>query len=255
MPQRRSVSEELTDEIRHRVTNELQPGERLPSEYQLSQELNTTRDSVRKALYVLIHEGLIESHGKTGGYWVRDIKRRTFLVTSSRHTLYRGDPDDDTVPVVTAPTTNTSVPATEIAELLGLRREEPAFTRSQLHILDGQVCGATTTYFSTATAARAPELAVAPDTDPTAILDQAGCNPTEVADDTVARMPTPQESSSWNIALGVPIIELRRIVWDINEDVLFITVTTLPADRWRLTYQFSANSLGTKNPQHRTDGE
>jgi DNA-binding GntR family transcriptional regulator len=58
----------LRDQIQ---SGELQPGDRLPSEQQLRDRYNVSRNTVRLALHALIHEELI-SAARGSGYYVSD---------------------------------------------------------------------------------------------------------------------------------------------------------------------------------------
>lgn len=67
------VRTKVEQSIRHRIT-ELGPGARLPSERELSAELEAGRTTVRLVLALLSAEGLIRAeHGR--GYFVSDEKR------------------------------------------------------------------------------------------------------------------------------------------------------------------------------------
>jgi len=76
--------EEIVAQLRERLRNEtLKPGDRLPSERQLAEQFQLSRNSVREALRMLEHAGLIEIRkGKMGGGFVSqadpDVVARSF---------------------------------------------------------------------------------------------------------------------------------------------------------------------------------
>ena len=245
MPQQQPLlAEELADEIRETITTEMEPGDRLPSEHTLAGEMATSRNTIRKALAILIHEGLIESHGKTGGYRVRTVYRRPFVVTQPARFSEPGDLEEHSTPVATTPVVDRQVPSSVIAELLRLRKDEPAVVHTQLHLVDGHVCGTSTTYLSDETATKVPQLAATNAAGLAALVQAAGYELVAATDKTLARMPTHAERSGWNIAQGVPVIEHRRIAWDGEGEVLYVTVNTLAADRYQLEHHLSSDDLG-----------
>ena len=64
----RKIHEQVADEFRRRiVTGELEVGERLPSEEELTQKFGIARTTLREALRVLESQGLIEIRRGRGG--------------------------------------------------------------------------------------------------------------------------------------------------------------------------------------------
>jgi GntR family transcriptional regulator, transcriptional repressor for pyruvate dehydrogenase complex len=65
----KKIYEEIVDQIRIQVTSgQLQPGDRLPSERDLAEQLNVSRASVREALSALEMMGLIEIRSGEGTF-------------------------------------------------------------------------------------------------------------------------------------------------------------------------------------------
>lgn len=63
------IFEQVVQQIRDLIKNgELQPGDKLPTEQELEQQLNVSRSSVREALRVLEFEGLVEVRRGSGTY-------------------------------------------------------------------------------------------------------------------------------------------------------------------------------------------
>ena len=62
------IAEQLEEKIK---SGELQVGEKLPSETDLAQELNVSRDVVRRAYAILKDHGFIETIKKRDGCHVR----------------------------------------------------------------------------------------------------------------------------------------------------------------------------------------
>lgn len=62
------IAEQLEEKIR---SGEIQPGEKLPSETELANELNVSRDVVRRAYAILKGNGFIETIKKRDGCHVK----------------------------------------------------------------------------------------------------------------------------------------------------------------------------------------
>lgn len=66
----------IADDLRDRIRG-IGPGERLPTEAELSEEYSTTRTTIRAALRVLIDALVVEKRG-LAGYFVREVISRTW---------------------------------------------------------------------------------------------------------------------------------------------------------------------------------
>lgn len=71
------VVERLAAEI---ASGRLVPGERLPTEQELTAALGVSRTVVREAVAVLRAEGLVETRQGVGAFVVRDVQRRPFRI-------------------------------------------------------------------------------------------------------------------------------------------------------------------------------
>jgi len=70
---RKKISEEIVEQIKKLITSgDLNPGERIPSERELSTALGVSRPSVREAIMVLEAMGFLESR-QGGGTYVRSL--------------------------------------------------------------------------------------------------------------------------------------------------------------------------------------
>ncbi|MCX7933667.1 MAG: GntR family transcriptional regulator, partial [Planctomycetota bacterium] len=66
--QRKLLRHEVADHLRIRIRKEYQPGDRLPSEAKLCEELQVSLVTLREALSILAHEGLIVRKHGSGTY-------------------------------------------------------------------------------------------------------------------------------------------------------------------------------------------
>lgn len=70
----RGMNRQIADQLEEKIkTGEIQPGEKLPSETDLAQELNVSRDVVRRAYAILKENGFIETIKKRDGCHVKQF--------------------------------------------------------------------------------------------------------------------------------------------------------------------------------------
>lgn len=77
------ISDALRDKIER---NELEPGQRFPTERELVREFHVARMTVRHALDILEDEGLIDRRrGRSGGTYVRTVPPTLSLTKKGQH--------------------------------------------------------------------------------------------------------------------------------------------------------------------------
>ncbi len=81
------ISQDLINQIQNAILNgSLKPGDRLPSQRELQETFQTSRATIREALRVLEHKGLVEIKlGVAGGAVVKDLTAQT--ITDSLNLL------------------------------------------------------------------------------------------------------------------------------------------------------------------------
>jgi len=73
---KKSLSQQAADEIYERIISEniFQPGDKLPNENELSQELGVSRTTLREAIRFLVARGILEVHRGKGTFIAKDAK-------------------------------------------------------------------------------------------------------------------------------------------------------------------------------------
>jgi GntR family transcriptional regulator len=247
--------EQVAIRLRGRISSgELNPGDRLPSENQLSTELDVSRDVARKALQLLVNEGLIESWGRQQGYRVRDVQPLTYHATRSELASRRKKAMadiwmTDVIEAGRRPAIALSVymdhPSPEVAELLGIEEDDRVAIRRRLRLVDDQAYAISVAHFPPWAVAKVPELAQSTDLQPgpASLLSAAGHEPAKIADRIRLRMPSPEERDILRLPPGVPIAEHIRTPYDENGTAIRVTVTILPGDRWTLEYEVNPRDV------------
>jgi GntR family transcriptional repressor for pyruvate dehydrogenase complex len=78
-PQRKSAVKAVVDTIeRLIITRQLRPGDRLPSETELTKSLATSRGTIREAIKILASFGIVEIRRGDGTYVARSMSRHLF---------------------------------------------------------------------------------------------------------------------------------------------------------------------------------
>jgi GntR family transcriptional regulator len=125
----------LAQALRRRIqAGEWVPGVALPSEQALAQESQVALGTMRRALQVLVDEGLIERvHGR--GTFVREG-----LSGASMLRFFRFDAEHGSVPRSTILSARRAVPPAEVLRLLGRPPGEQALQLTRLRSIDEAPC-------------------------------------------------------------------------------------------------------------------
>lgn len=247
--------EQVALHLRGRIASgELKADDRLPSENQLSNELGVSRDVARKALQLLVNEGLIESWGRQQGYRIRVVQPLTYHATTSESAKRRQSATADIWLTDVAETGRrpaialsvyTDKPTTAVAELLDVALDETVTIRRQLRMVDDHPYAISTAYFPPWAVRQVPELAHPTDLQPgpAGLLSKCGHDPVRILDRIHLRMPTPDERDVLRVPLGIPVAEHLRVPYDNAGSAVRVTVTLLPGDRWTLEYEVNPREV------------
>lgn len=234
---------EIADDLRAKIhSGELAPGETLPREKALMEELGVAQSTVRQAYSVLRAEGLIESRQgssvKVRAYKpiIRNAaKRLSADVWMSGRSIWDIDLDERR-PEVQTEVDKIDAPE-RIAAILG--QAGRVCRRQRRFSLDGQQLQLSTSYF----AADLAELAGLDrvDTGPGGMyarLAEVGRKPVEAREQTRARMPSPDEAEALGLGDGTPVIIIVRTVADEAGRILEVNEMTLDASKYILENDF-----------------
>ncbi|MEV0187185.1 GntR family transcriptional regulator [Kitasatospora purpeofusca] len=248
-PLYRRVADVLRSEI---SSGALVPGGRLPSERELCDRFDASRNTVRNGLKVLVSEGLIApSQGL--GYEVRS--REVFILNASRFENLtfpqNGDAyNTDVTQAGRRPHQEFRVemqPApAEVAEQLRIVEGATTVLRFCHRYVDGVPWSTQATNYPMWLVEKAPRLAEPGDIDEGTTRYLAGVGVEQVGyfDDISTRMPTPDESRLLQAGDGVPVLVWRRTGYSADRPIR-CTVTTLRGDLNHMNYEIGdLNALG-----------
>ncbi|MHA6796677.1 GntR family transcriptional regulator [Pseudonocardia bannensis] len=227
----------------------LGPGDRLPSESELTGFYGVARMTVRQAIQELKTEGLVMAeHGR--GVFVRSapVVRRLASERFARQHRDRGkaaflaeaekvgyQAGVDSIRVHEAPV------AADVAERLGIKAGDPVVVRERRYLANGEPVETATSYIP-AEFARGTAI-TENDTGPGGIyarLEEAGHPLARFVEEVAARMPTPAERRALQLGPGVPVLTVVRTAFDEQGVAVEVCDTVKAAYAYVLEYDFPA---------------
>ncbi|MGC9670977.1 GntR family transcriptional regulator [Planosporangium sp. 12N6] len=242
----RTVGNRIAADLRRRiVTGALPPGAGLPSERELGEQYNASRGTIRRALGILVNEGLVTSRSGLG-HFVRSGEQVRFPHSLAESRAGRQAATQDVWRSWVAGlgrkgdailTVAIDVPPAHVAEAFGIPAGEKVVIRRRTRLVDGEPWMLSDAHFPLSIAGDTP-LAQAGDLQPgpLVLLRELGHEPVRHADEIRGRMPTPEEAKALSLEAGVPIIEVTRVSCDKNGTTVRATVNVFPANRFIVVY-------------------
>jgi GntR family transcriptional regulator len=242
----------IASAIRTRVqSGALEAGQQLPAETAIAAEFGASVPTVRQAMALLRHEGLIDSrHGI--GTFVRGAPPLKYYasMTGSRQRRLAADRRLDTfaqqiqaqdkTPRQVSTVETVEAPE-EVAQYLGLPPGTAVAVRRRVMYADGQPLQLGDSYYP---------LDIVQDSkimNPTDIpegtdqvLEDLGHVPTRYDDEITWRMPSPQEAETLELAPAIPVGQLTRTTTDQHGRRVEVYLVVLPGNRHVLHYDISA---------------
>jgi GntR family transcriptional regulator len=246
----RPVYLQIADRLREAIASEaLPPGAQLPSERALMEQFGAARGTVRQAIGIVKTEGLIDTaHGR--GAFVRTlppVRRVAHDRFARRHreqgkAAYLAEIEaEGRTPEVEVLEVGPAKAPEQIATRLGLRPGAKVLTRRRRYLADRSPMELATSYVP---------WKLAQGTDMTrdnpgpggiyARLEERGHRLGSFAEEVSARMPSPDERRSLQLAAGVPILVVVRTAFDIDGIPVEVCDTIMAADRYVLAYELPA---------------
>ncbi|WP_069875088.1 GntR family transcriptional regulator [Streptomyces malaysiensis] len=245
----RAVFRQIADALREAIDKgRFREGDKLPSETELVDHFGVSRMTVRNALSLLQQEGLaVSEHGK--GVFVRPrppVRRLASDRFARRHRdqgkaaftveaeAAGSRPEVDSLEV------KEERPSQDISARLGSPRK--VLARRRRYLLDGRPVEFATSYLPLDLTRNTP--IAQPNPGPGGIyarLEEMGHRLDHFDEEIRARMPSPAEVRTLQLASGVPVIHLVRTAFDAEGRAVEVCDTVMAADAYVLAYQLPAN--------------
>lgn len=205
MPLWREISQSLERRI---LARELTPGDKLPTEYELSREFMVNRHTVRRALSDLQDKGIVESTQGRGSY-VRRPTAPARLQRRPRFTEYvqqRGrTPRTETLKLLVRPADS------KVAQQLGIRAGQPVIYLERRRFVDDEPTGLSQHHFSHDRFPTFIEMYRTRGTITQTLIDSGIPDYTRRRTVISARLPTAQEAEQLKVPRHVPLLVRRYL--------------------------------------------
>lgn len=236
----------IAEDLRGRIESaDLPPGRQLPTEIELMEQYNASRNTIRDAIKLLTTRGLVETRPGQGTFVVERIN--PFVTTLT------GDPglgDDRAVYIaeveasareatVSAPRVEVQLASDVVADALRVEPRSQVISRHQQRFIDGTPWSLQTTYYPMWLLERgARQLLLASDLPQGVVqylADECGIKQAGYRDSIAVRPPDPNETAFFRLPADgrVQVFVIFRFGFAQGGQRFRLTVTVYPADRNR----------------------
>jgi GntR family transcriptional regulator len=244
----------IAAELRARIMDgQYAPGDRLPTEVELTQEYKVSQNTARSAVRLLVQEGLVvRVAGRSGGMVVRDrVTLRYHASRADQPDGQRSESDGfftETRQQGHTPTQTFQLQVIELDSVMAGRLEleagSAAVLRRCVRSADGEAVSIQDSYYPMALAREVSELLNPTDVPggTTRLLAERGHLQVAFRDEIEAHMPTPEDAELLQLRAGTPVLRHVRI-GRTSRQVARVTVTTFAGDRNTIIYTLGETVL------------
>lgn len=238
--------QQIADVLRAQIdTGNLEPGAKLPTEAELRDEYGVSRETVRKALGLLVNEGLIISARPQGHF----VRRRQPMVFRPQAEFQKRPSSPEMDAFVTEysaegrePRQEIEVaivePPADVAKRLHLEPGDLVAVRKRVRYLDGEPFNINDSYFPLSIV-RDSEIMRPEDIGRGAneVLTELGYRQVRALDELYVRMPTPDETHRLDLRPGTPVGYHVATGYTADGRPVRVAITVLPGDRHVISYE------------------
>jgi GntR family transcriptional regulator len=233
------IYRQIADDLQRKIeSGELAPGDQLPTEAELRDAHDASRNTVRDAMKWLISRGLIETRPGQGTFVLEKID--PFVTTLGLDTGLGGG---ETTTYLSEVRKRQRRPSNALPKIETIAPGTAVVSRLQLRYIDDRPWSMQTTFYPFALVERGATRLVLPENiEPGAVrylenelkVKEVGWRET-----IIVRAPDADESDFFQLSGDgrVAVFEVRRVAFEESGKPLRVTVTTYPADR----NQFAVN--------------
>ena len=249
-PMYRQIAEDLRQRIE---SGTIAPGSQLPTELELREEFDASRNTVRDAIKWLINLGLVATRPGQGTFVVEKIDPFVTTLSGNPKTGFGGGEGTSYLSEVSdkkrAPTTSRirveiQEAAPDIADKLGKPPGSVVISRHEKRYIDGTPWSMQTSFYPMEFVERGGVRLTHPDDIEKGtvryLAEELGIHQNGYRDWIVVRAPDPNETDFFRLPADgrTSIIQASRTAFDGNGQPMRVTVTVYPADRNQLIFDF-----------------
>jgi len=246
---------EIAADLQHKIeSGEWPPGERLPSDAQLCEDYEASRNTVREAVRLLVTRGLLDKQGSKGTFVLP--KRDPYSTVVNTDTGFGGFEGTVATPRgkmdFTTPKVEIQQAPPEIASDLKLDVGAPVVIRHQQRLIKGELWSMQTSYYPMrfVTDGATGLLQVEDLTGGTRKYLEGALGVKEVGsyDSMKVRVPNANEAAAFSIPDDgwVSVFETRQIGVDADGTPIRVTISIYPADRNQ--FSMKTGTLADESP-------
>jgi GntR family transcriptional regulator len=240
----------IADDLRGKIdSGEIAQGAQLPTEIELMDEYNASRNTVRDAIKLLTTRGMVEPRPGQGTFVVEKINPFVTTLTEDpvtgrgggEHGVYIAEVEaGGRAPTVSEPRVEVQQASEPLADALRIKEGDQVVSRHYERFIDGIPFSLQTSFYPMSLVLQgANRLIEARDIaeGTVAYLDEElGVKQAGYRDSIQVRPPDGQEVRFFRIPADgqMPVFEVYRIIFDQNGRRVRLTITVYPVDRNRL---------------------
>ena len=255
MPQNQPMYRFIADDLRSKIDDgRLEPGVKLSTEGELSEEYQASRNTVREAIRRLTDEGLLESRPGQGTFVAQQIDPFVTILTADPKTGFGGGEgatylskirEEHREPRNTIPRVEVMTASDAVARLLDIPQDSQVVSRAQERYIDEiPWSNQTTFYLMDFITKGATDLLMAKDIEGGAVqylADKIGVKQTCYRDWITGRLATEEEQAFFRIGHNAAVFVHSRVAFDQGNNPMRLTVTIFPVDRNQLIVNVGPN--------------
>jgi GntR family transcriptional regulator len=255
MPQNQPMYRHIADDLRAKIkSGELAPNAKLPTEGELSDQYEASRNTVREAIRRLTDEGLLESRPGQGTFVARKVDPFVTVLTADPKTGFGGGEtvayrsevrEKHREPTTSIPKVEVVTASDVVADLLVISRGTQVVSRSQVRYIDETPWSLQTSFYLMDFITKgATKLLMAQDIEEGSVrylADEFGIRQTGYRDWITGRLATEEEQTLFGIGHNAAVFIDSRVAFDQNNSPMRLTVTIFPVDRNQLIVNVGPN--------------
>ncbi|MBG0826157.1 GntR family transcriptional regulator [Planomonospora sp. ID91781] len=245
LPLYRRIANDLRRAVNDKV---IKPGEALDGENVLQEKYKCSKFTARRAIRVLIDEGLVEPRRGSGTYVrnfplvVRHGQERLQEDAQGNMSIFDHDAmgREHEVGWISG---SIDIPPKDVEKFFG--ENVQAVIRKRLYRVDGRNVHLAITYLP-AYLFPEPKLLEqerVPGGSVWSMLSHLGHNPVKKFEFSSSRMPTQEEAAALGLPQGTPVSVLRRFTFAADEVLIDLTDSLYDATRWIFAYDVSKSAI------------
>jgi GntR family transcriptional regulator len=256
MPQQNQpMYRHIADDLRAKIkAGALEPNAKLPTEGELSEQYEASRNTVREAIRRLTDEGLLDSRPGQGTFVARRVDPFVTVLTADAKTGFGAGESAAYLsevrskhrdPVNSIPKVEVLPVNDEVAPLLDIPQGTQVVSRSQDRYIDGIPWSRQTSFYLMDFITKgATKLLMAMDIEEGAVpylANEIGIKQTGYRDWITGRLATEDEQGLFGVGHNAAVFVHSRVAFDQNNTPMRLTVTIFPVDRNRLVFNVGPN--------------